>query len=44
MAERGWHNPAKEITKKTKGKCPYCGREVNSLENHIHDMNMNERK
>jgi len=41
--KRGWHNPSKSIEPKTKGRCPYCHKDVKNLEHHIHDKHKGEK-
>lgn len=41
--KRGWRNPPKYIEPTTTGKCPYCKKEFNSLEKHIHDRHKSEK-
>ena len=40
---RRWHNPAKHIDPTTEGKCPYCKKHVQALEDHIHDKHKGEK-
>ena len=42
-AKRWWHNPIKHIDPTTEGKCPYCEKYVESLEDHIHDKHKGEK-
>ena len=42
-AKRGWRNPARFIEPTTEGRCPYCHKQVRSLEHHIHDKHKREK-
>lgn len=42
-AKREWHNPAKQIAPKTEGKCPYCKKNVQSLEKHVKSKHKGEK-
>lgn len=33
----------KELNKKVKGKCIYCKKEVDSLEDHMHDKHLGKK-
>ena len=41
--KRGWHNPAKEIPKKKRGKCPYCRLQVNDIDAHVRGRHAHEK-
>ena len=43
-ANRGWHNPAKQMEAHKEGKCPYCKKHVKSLNDHIHDKHRTEKQ
>lgn len=45
-----WHRPPpytehlpKQVPPSTEGKCPYCHKQVQSLELHIHDKHLREK-
>ena len=42
-SRRNWHNQSKYIEPTTEGKCPYCNKNVKSLEAHIHDVHKKEK-
>jgi len=41
--KRDWHNPPKYIEPTTKGRCPYCHKQVKSLEHHIDDKHKGKK-
>ena len=42
-SKRGWNNPPKYVEPTTEGHCPYCHKQVKSLEHHIHDKHKGEK-